>query len=356
MSDIPEAIGTVVAGAALARAVEPHAGEKLDHGHIAERNCLNCGAPLVGPYCKECGQHAHLHRTIGAFLHDLSHAVLHLDGKFWQTLPLLVFRPGRLTRRYIDGERAKFVSPMALFLFSVFLIFAVFIALGLSPPEEINPQYSVDEQAKAVVSALEQRKTELEDQLAGLPKDDPGRAAVAQGVAQVEQQIKDASEFKASLSGGLNLSVDKPNTGNARLDEGLAKWRKNPGLMLYKLEANSYKFSWLLIVISTPMVWLIFAWRRRFGLYDHAVFVTYSIAFMSLFFLAIGLAGLAGVGSAILVPLGMLAPLAHLFVHVKGTYEISLLSALWRTTALVVFIGVALALFAVSLVMLGTLG
>ena len=53
------------------------------------------------------------------------HGVLHFEGKIWHTLPMLAWRPGELTRRYIDGERAKFVSPMALFLFSIFLMFAV---------------------------------------------------------------------------------------------------------------------------------------------------------------------------------------------------------------------------------------
>ena len=53
------------------------------------------------------------------------HGVLHFEGKIWRTLPLLAWKPGELTRRYIDGERARFVSPIALFLFSVFLMFAV---------------------------------------------------------------------------------------------------------------------------------------------------------------------------------------------------------------------------------------
>lgn len=42
----------------------------------------------------------------------------------------MFLHPGRLTRRYIDGERVKFVSPMALFLFTVFLMFAVFAFTG----------------------------------------------------------------------------------------------------------------------------------------------------------------------------------------------------------------------------------
>src|SRR3982750_1210317 len=118
-----EAIGDAVTGGMLGRAVEPKAGE--GDGHTHEANCLNCGAPLAGPYCHECGQHAHVHRTLSAFFHDFLHGVLHFEGKIWRTLPMLVWRPGELTRRYIDGQRARFVSPIALFLFCVFLTFAI---------------------------------------------------------------------------------------------------------------------------------------------------------------------------------------------------------------------------------------
>ncbi len=126
----PEGIGEAVSGAALARAVEPKAGEIGADGHTHETACLNCGSDLAGNYCHRCGQRAHVHRTLSAFWHDLAHGVLHLDGKIWTTLPLLAWRPGELTRRYVDGERAKFISPMALFLFSVFLMFAILSVLG----------------------------------------------------------------------------------------------------------------------------------------------------------------------------------------------------------------------------------
>ena len=45
-----EALGDAVTGGVLGRAVEPKAGESSD-GHTLEANCLNCGAPLAGPYC-----------------------------------------------------------------------------------------------------------------------------------------------------------------------------------------------------------------------------------------------------------------------------------------------------------------
>src|SRR4051812_10994644 len=122
-----DSIGEAVTGGMAARAVEPAAGEGGGEGQGA---CLNCGTALVGAHCHQCGQAGHVHRTLGAFWHDLAHSVLHFDGKMWRTLPLLAWRPGELTRRYVAGERARFVSPMALFLFSVFLMFAVFSSIG----------------------------------------------------------------------------------------------------------------------------------------------------------------------------------------------------------------------------------
>src|SRR5687768_7234608 len=112
MSDL-EGIGDAATGGILARAVEPRAGEA--DGRTHKGACLNCGAPLAGEFCHACGQKAHVHRTLSAFGHDIAHSVMHFDGKLWRTLPLLAWHPGDLTRRYIHGERASFVSPMALF-------------------------------------------------------------------------------------------------------------------------------------------------------------------------------------------------------------------------------------------------
>ena len=113
MSDFGESIGTAVEGGLFARAVSAGSranaasGQPLDRGHFAESACLNCQTPLQGPHCHQCGQQAHLHRTLGAFLHDLLHGALHFEGKTWATLPMLAVKPGELTRRYIEGERKR---------------------------------------------------------------------------------------------------------------------------------------------------------------------------------------------------------------------------------------------------------
>ena len=138
-------IGT---GAAVAGAIERE--RSGGDGHTHEGACLNCGTELVGPHCHACGQRAHVHRTLGAFFHDLLHGVLHFEGKTWRTIPMLAWKPGQLTREYIDGKRARYVSPIALFLFVVFLSFALFSMRSTTitrlyfqvPPEEPIERWS----------------------------------------------------------------------------------------------------------------------------------------------------------------------------------------------------------------------
>lgn len=361
MDDI-EAVGELAQGALIARAVEPAGGERVDasDGHTQEQACLNCGTALVGTHCHACGQKAHVHRTIGAFLHDLVHGALHFEGKIWDTLPLLAWRPGALTRRYIDGERARFVSPMALFLFSIFLMFAVFQIVGLSPPSDFGDVNVAGTTSDPV--RLQRQLEGLTEARAELDEGNPAAPILDDQIAAVERRMADAADTGDGKAEVLAQSEDgrgrltAQRTGWSFLDKGIDKWRENPGLMAYKLQANSYKFSWLLIPLSIPFVWLIFAWRRRFGAYDHAVFVTYSLCFMTLFFVAVTVLGQLPVGSGWLVLASVLIPPVHIYKQLRGTYALSRFSAFWRTMILLVFIAVVLTLFLNLLLVLGALG
>ena len=340
-------------------------GEPDATGHSHESACLNCGASLAGDYCHACGQRSHVHKTIGAFFHDLLHGVLHFEGKTWRTLPMLAWRPGELTRRYIEGERAKFVSPMALFLFSVFLMFAVFNSVGgpfmmadrsLSSPEELQ---RLDREA-AERAALEQRLQQQRGQL----------QAAGRATSEVDQQLEEVRQERQAIAAGrrlaggappkgdgaveYDLSDMKADTGSEFLNHAIEKWSKNPSLMLYKLQSNAYKFSWVLIPLSVPFLALLFLWRRRKQrLYDHTVFVTYSIAFVTLLLIALSFARVAGLPEDfVLLAIVLIVPV-HMFRQLKGAYGLGIFGALWRTVALAVFSVLTFLLFLALLFALG---
>lgn len=332
-----EAVADAVTGGVVGRAVEPRAGE--GGGHTHEGNCLNCGAPLAGPFCHECGQHAHVHRTLSAFFHDFLHGVLHFEGKIWRTLPLLAWKPGELTRRYIDGQRASFVSPIALFLFCVFLMFAV---VGLT---------STTAHVSAKASADAARELNIDQQrLAILQKQ---RASATGPVAdKLDEQISDLKNEMAALQavkqGKIDASFQFAGNFLGGLGDKLAS--KNPELLFYKIKTNAYKFSWALIPISVPFVWLLFPFNRRFRLYDHTVFVTYSLCFMMLLLAAASLVGLV---SDSVASLAWFVPPVHMYRQLRGTYDLSKRGALWRTALLTIFAFIAIGLFGSLLVTLG---
>lgn len=333
-----QVLGDAIGAGLTARAIEPSAGEG-DSGHTHESACLNCGTPLIGSHCYNCGQAAHVHRTLGAFFHDLLHGVFHFEGKIWRTLPMLAVRPGRLTREYIDGRRASYVSPLALFLFSVFLLFA------------------------AIQSAAGETKIAEKDQIA--IKVDAGKAAadarkelpalrakraqmVAAGADTDDMDMEIASREKvAAVMHGVASGEKIKSTGFTLLDDVVSEASANPNLALYKMQSHAYKYSWALIPISAPFLWMLFPFSRRFHLYDHTVFVTYSLGFMTLLTAVITVAGALG-ASGLSALLGIVPPI-HMYRQLRGAYGVSRLGGLLRTAALTLFAFVALLIFAMGI-------
>lgn len=352
MTGVIEAAGGVATGAAWSRAAEPRAGEgDAAPGHGA---CLNCGAALAGRYCHECGQSAHVHRTLVSIVHDLLHGVFHFEGKIWRTVPMLVLHPGQLTRRYIDGQRARYVSPLALFLFTVFLMFALFSALG---PADLG-QNLTDNLTSSTVQ-MDKARAQTARALDEAAKERTSRLAAGKPTAALDRRIEKLRGDVAAIDAVRQRLRDRDDGNDIRgttdwADAAVQRARENPGLVLYKVQSAAYKFSWVLIVLSTPLVALLFLWRRRFGLYDHATFVTYSIGFMSLLVIALELATALGVPGAIVLPLAFLVPPVHIFAQLRGTYTLRPFSALWRTAALMLFSFVTLLVFVIGVVALET--
>lgn len=358
MTNGGEIIGDIAQGALLSRAAEPDHGEGGD-GHTHEAACLNCGTVLVGNHCHACGQAAHVHRTIGAFFHDLLHGVFHFEGKIWRTFPLLVWRPGKLTREYIDGRRASYVSPIALFLFVVFLSFAVFGSLGSPVKFDAQPKGEVENGMAGAEAEALKVQTDLERKLAD------ARAGQGGDVAQLEEDLANARKglevIRAARSGKLPETIAEGDFGSSAETAGKinSAWqhaKQNPELIAYKLQTSAYKYAWLVIPLSVPFVWLLFPFSRRFHLYDHTVFATYSVSFqLMLLALVSGLTVWGGLGGPLPGLLLLYAPF-HMYRQTREAYGLSRFGAWWRTWFLAIFAALVLIVFATGVAIYAAAG
>ncbi|ATE66759.1 DUF3667 domain-containing protein [Rhizorhabdus dicambivorans] len=336
-------------------------GRSRHEGHGGA--CLNCGTALVGPHCHRCGQTAHIHRTASGLFHDIAHGVFHFEGRTWHTLPLLFWRPGEVTRRYIQGERVNFVSPMALFLFSVFLMVAVFGVLG-GPFGPLNTG-DVAATAKARTDAAnELKRVETEIRTLKARKD----ALKAQGRSdpKLNEQLGDLISDEAGLR-LVTKGILKPNiksqpidieeagikTGVPGVDHVIQHAADNPELAAYKLQSSAYKFSWALIPISLPFIWLLFAFRRDVGMYDHAIFATYSLSAMTLMVVALSIGAALGLWGGAIAAVLLLFPPWHMYRQLKGAYGLGRFGALWRTFALIISAYTAALIFFIFLLTMG---
>ena len=357
------AAGDAAAGALTARAVEPQAGE-AGHG-AASQLCLNCGTRLIGEHCHRCGQTGRVHRTVGAIGHELAHGVFHFEGKIWRTLPLLAFRPGELTRRYVAGERARFVSPLALFLFSVFLMFAVVANLptgdaGQGVMDGLTGDAGAERIRAGIADELGQAQAELVRDKRALLRERADPEPDARSITRLEGEIRKGRTTISTFEQAQRVLPPPDGKGAVRFRSSSSwletKWKhaaNNPKLLLYKVKTSAYKYSWALIPLSLPFVWMLFPLRRDVGFYDHAVFATYSLSFMSLFAILVGLAASSGLGGTLLVLAFVLVPPIHIYKQLKGGYRLKRLGALWRTGWMLFFATITSALFLVALVTLG---
>lgn len=338
-----DAVGDAVTGGLLARTFEPQAGE-ADTGHTHEKSCLNCGTKLVGPYCSACGQKAHVHRSVRGFFQDFVQGLFNFEGKIWRTLPMLAWRPGEMTRRYIAGERARFISPVALYLFTVFAMFAVLNFTGA-----LNPTA-----AKSLPNAVKTGITDDQRALAKLEMKRKIEAAAGKSVTDLDTKIAkhqaDIAEAQKILSGNL-VTTDPGDETPSWIKPFIKNVRENPELVSMRVQDAASKYSWMLIPISVPFMWLLFPLRRKYNTYDHTVFVTYSLSFMMMLVVAGGLlvaAGLSGWAGLL-----FFVPPFHMYRHLKQTYELGRFSAIIRTMALMTFAFIAAALFMVTAVAIG---
>lgn len=114
-------------------------GESLIETELAAKppgntHCLNCGAPLLGSYCSQCGQKDLPRRqAIGDMPVNFIGSFFSFESKFFKTFGTLLVKPGKIINEYNEGKRERYYHPARMY---VFLSFIFFLLFALMPDEE----------------------------------------------------------------------------------------------------------------------------------------------------------------------------------------------------------------------------
>lgn len=312
--------------------------------------CANCHTPQTGNFCPECGQKAHVHRSIGHMIEELLHGVLHFDSKAWRTLPALILHPGKLTRNYIDGKRTRYVSPLFLFLFLNLVMFVVLSYLGSNLKPEGSYKSLIKSGMVNELNNIQTRLTELNTKRQALPANNPSLATIAGEIEQLKLKQAGVEKSLAAIKMDDDVQTASKNSPVPKdwFEQSINHALQNPDLALYKMKGIASKFAIILIPISLPFMWLLFVRRKDVVLFDHCIFALYSLSFMCLLVMLAATftrLGWASWSWALILSV----PPVHMFAQLRGTYQLSIGSALWRTFALLIVAGFALCVYFVAI-------
>jgi hypothetical protein len=262
----------------------------MSHSHErAEKTCLNCGAsPLHDRYCHHCGQENVVPRqTLWHLLVHFANDITHFDGKFFETMKMLLFKPGFLSAEYVKGRRTKYLDPIRMYLFISATFFLVFTSVFHSP----EPPAAKDKPMLNFIDSV--RAANVQNVGITFIIMDNGRFSKPPTLFDIEPQMKKGYKYYDSVQNTLPKS---------KKDDAIDRFINKQYISAYKAyDANPYNFipnvlnTFLhscskVFFISLPifsffLYLLLFRRRKEYYYVSHAIFSIhyYCVAFLFLF-------------------------------------------------------------------------
>ncbi|MEM6299954.1 MAG: DUF3667 domain-containing protein [Bacteroidota bacterium] len=204
--------------------------------------CLNCGHPFEDPeainFCPECGQANTDNRvSLRELWEDLFSNYLNFDTRLGHTIIPLLFKPGKLTKDFLEGKRMHYVHPIKLYLMCSVLFFFTFNHL-------IMPEGN--EQITAFQDKIMQDSTEW--------------------ISRVRQQNMSEDAFLDSLE------VDRQSFIEERAAKKLYKVLRNDASLFVSNVVQNTPLVMLVILPVLALSLSIFYYQKRRFYIEHLVF------------------------------------------------------------------------------------
>lgn len=187
--------------------------------------CLNCGQPLTGNenFCSYCGQRNSIKKlSFNNFISNLFSGFFSYDSRFWTTFIPLLTKPGKVSKDYVAGKRARFVNPFQLYL-NVSIIF--FLLLGITNKFETNKNpvnnilaatQNLDSISQKGVQQLDSVLTNVKNETINAIPNDSTKTKVITDLGEVFKLIEKENKQKKKDSAAYiyHITKEAPNKIN----------------------------------------------------------------------------------------------------------------------------------------------
>ena len=108
------------------------------------KNCKNCERSFDEAYefCPHCGQKDKDDLTLGVLFYNTISNYFSFDARFFKSFVPLLFKPGYLASKFIEGKRLLYLHPAQMYLFIAVVFFFLFSFNANKQAEEIDRDLS----------------------------------------------------------------------------------------------------------------------------------------------------------------------------------------------------------------------
>ncbi|HVC28603.1 MAG TPA: DUF4286 family protein [Gammaproteobacteria bacterium] len=242
--------------------------------------CLNCGAPLTGKFCANCGQQNHTYAApLWAVFNDFFGNHFGFDTKFFHSILPLLFRPGFLSSEYSAGRRVRYINPLRLYIFSSIVLF--FIAWSVASPQiaRFNNANCIGEQNCHATSKLftpDQQKKNINPSVANKLKQPVLDNSQAKPVDAANAPVQ--TESVSGTMFGKKFEMSKTEFINR---------------LIHDFEVYLPKMMFVFLPLVALLLKLFYIRSKRYYM-EHLIFTLHNHAFIYTAMICILLAGMLG--------------------------------------------------------------
>ena len=173
-----------------------------------DKHCKNCEHPVLEEhkYCPKCGQKTNDELTITVLFNNTITNYFSVDARFFVSFLPLLFRPGYLPQKFVEGQRMRYLHPAQFYLF-ISVIFFFLLSF-----ETRKQQQAFDESLRG-----------------GFELDlDSAQIHVSDSVTELVVKETMQGENTDELGSGTNSAeLDSIITQATKIDSNIDKWQKS---------------------------------------------------------------------------------------------------------------------------------